>query len=182
MIRRFMMIASAVALGACTMTDMAEDETMADAEVAAAAEQNVVQTAMAADNLSTLVTAVQAADLADTLSGPGPFTVFAPTDAAFQALPPGVLDQLLLPENQPRLRALLAYHVLPGEVMSADIAGQQLAAATAQGSPVQIDAAGSGVRVDNANVIAADIDASNGVVHVIDRVLVPTTPPPAPAS
>ena len=176
---RPILIASALALAACT-TAMDEDEEMAEAvaEEAMVETMDVVSMAQASDNLTTLVSAIEAADLVDTLSGPGPFTVFAPTDAAFAALPDDVLSQLLLPENRERLRVLLAYHVIPGRaVTSGDIAGQQLAAPTAMGSPLQIDATGGGVMVDNASVIAADIEATNGVIHVIDRVLVPQVRP-----
>lgn len=179
MFRRFLLIAPAVALAACTPV---AEEPVVEAEpvvapVAAVTETDIVSTARAADNLTTLVTAIEAAGLADTLSGPGPFTVLAPTDAAFAALPPNSLQQLLLPENQERLRALLAYHVLPGEMMSANVAGQQGAVPTVLGPPLQIDATTAGIRIDGANVIAADIDATNGVIHIIDRVLVPEAPP-----
>ncbi|HUF56570.1 MAG TPA: fasciclin domain-containing protein [Thermohalobaculum sp.] len=169
---RPILIASALALAACT-TPMDDDEM---AEAPAEETMNVVQTAQASDNLTTFVSAIEAAGFVDTLSGPGPFTVFAPTDAAFAALPENVLSQLLLPENRERLRVLLAYHVIPGAVMSADIAGQQVSAPTAMGASLQIDAT-EGVMVDNANVIAADIEATNGVIHVIDRVLVPQVQP-----
>ena len=173
---RPILIASALALAACT-TPMDDDEMAeAAAEEAMVETMDVVATAQASDNLTTLVSAIEAAGLVDTLSGPGPFTVFAPTDAAFAALPENVLSQLLLPENRERLRVLLAYHVIPGAVTSGDIAGQQVSAPTAMGSPLQIDAT-EGVMVDNANVIAADIEATNGVIHVIDRVLVPQVPP-----
>lgn len=169
---RPLLIASALALAACTTT-MDEEVVV---EEAAVVETDVVTTAMAADNLSTLVAAIQAADLVATLQGPGPFTVFAPTDAAFAALPPGTLDRLLAPENRGKLRALLAYHVLPGAVRSTDVAGRQVAAATAQGSNVVIDAR-TGIRVNDASVIAADIEATNGIIHLIDRVLVPQVAP-----
>ena len=174
---RPILIASALALAACT-TPMDDDEMAeAAAEEAMVETMDVVATAQASDNLTTLVSAIEAAGLVDTLSGPGPFTVFAPTDAAVAARPENGLSQLLLPENRERLRVLLAYHVIPGNVMSSDIAGQQLSAPTAMGSPLQIDASGDGVVVDNANVIAADIEATNGVIHVIDRVQVPQVRP-----
>ena len=176
---RPILIASALALAACTTpmddeADMAEAE--AEAEVAAVETMDVVAMAQASDNLTTLAAAIEAADLVDTLSGPGPFTVFAPTDAAFAALPENVLSQLMMPENRERLRVLLAYHVIPGAVTSDQIAGQQVSAPTAMGAPLQIDAT-DGVMVDNANVIAADMAASNGVIHVIDWVLVPQVQP-----
>ena len=174
---RPILIASALALAACTTT-VDDDAEVADAAVEPAAVQtmDVVSMARASDNLTTLAAAIEAADLVDTLSGPGPFTVFAPTDAAFAALPENVLSQLMLPENRERLRVLLAYHVIPGAVTSDQIAGQQLSAPTAMGAPLQIDAT-SGVMVDNATVIAADMAASNGIIHVIDRVLVPQVRP-----
>ena len=171
---RSILIASALALAACTATD--EEVEVEEAMVEEAMEMSIVETAAATESLSTLAAAIEAAGLVDTLSGPGPFTVFAPTDAAFAALPEGTLDRLLLPENRERLRVLLAYHVLPGEVTSADIAGQRVAVPTAMGAPLQIDTT-AGLMVDNANIIAADIDASNGVIHVIDRVLVPQVQP-----
>lgn len=134
--------------------------------------KDIVDTAVAAGSFTTLVTAVQAAGLVETLKGEGPFTVFAPTDAAFAALPAGTVDNLLKPENKEQLAAVLTYHVLPGKVMSGDIAGKTLEATTVQGSTVAIDAS-NGVKVDGANVIAADIEATNGVIHVIDAVILP---------
>jgi uncharacterized surface protein with fasciclin (FAS1) repeats len=133
---------------------------------------DIVDTAIAAGSFNTLVAAVQAADLVDTLKGEGPFTVFAPTDDAFAALPAGTVDNLLLPENKDQLVAILTYHVLPGRVESADIAGQTLSAATVYGQEVAIDAT-DGVTIDGATVTQADISASNGVIHVIDRVILP---------
>ncbi|MEM8761269.1 MAG: fasciclin domain-containing protein, partial [Pseudomonadota bacterium] len=121
---------------------------------------------------NTLVAAVQAAGLVETLKGEGPFTVFAPTDAAFAALPPGTVDNLLKPENRDTLVSVLTYHVVAGKVMSGDIAGQTLSAPTVQGSALDIDAT-NGVQVNNATVVAADVEASNGVIHVIDTVLLP---------
>ena len=138
----------------------------------AAAKADIVDTAVAADDFNTLVAAVKAAGLVETLKGDGPFTVFAPTDAAFAALPPGTVETLLKPENKDKLVAVLTYHVVPGKVMSKDLAGKKLKAKTAQGSSVSIDAT-SGVMVDGANVVAADIGASNGVIHVIDKVILP---------
>ena len=138
----------------------------------AAAKADIVDTAVAADDFNTLVAAVKAAGLVETLKGDGPFTVFAPTDAAFAALPPGTVETLLKPENKDKLVAVLTYHVVPGKVMSKDLAGKKLKAKTVQGSSVSIDAT-SGVMVDGANVVAADIGASNGVIHVIDKVILP---------
>ena len=133
---------------------------------------DIVDTAIAADDFDTLVAAVQAADLVDTLKSDGPFTVFAPTDAAFAALPEGTVESLLQPENRDQLVAVLTYHVIPGAVMSSDIAGQTLSPETVQGSTVDIDAT-DGVTIDGAQVIQADIEASNGVIHVIDAVILP---------
>lgn len=135
-------------------------------------EPNIVEVAASNDQFSTLVAAVEAAGLVDTLSGPGPFTVFAPTNAAFAALPTGTVDNLLLPENQDQLIAVLTYHVVPGAVTSDQLAGQRLNVATVQGGTVHIDGT-HGVRVNQATVTTPDILASNGVVHVIDQVLLP---------
>ncbi len=110
--------------------------------------------------------------MVETLKSPGPFTVFAPTDEAFAKLPAGTVENLLKPENKAQLQAVLTYHVLSGAVMSGDIAGKKLSPATVQGSTVDIDAT-NGVKVDNANVISADIKTSNGVIHVIDSVILP---------
>ncbi|MEM9050222.1 MAG: fasciclin domain-containing protein [Pseudomonadota bacterium] len=139
---------------------------------AAKAADDIVDTAVAAGSFNTLVAAVQAAGLVETLKGDGPFTVFAPTDAAFAKLPDGTVETLLMPENKDQLIAVLTYHVVPGKVMSADIAGNALAVATVQGQDIAIDAT-SGVMINNATVTAADIEASNGVIHVIDTVILP---------
>ena len=135
-------------------------------------QMDIVDTAIAAGDFTTLVAAVQAAGLVDTLRSDGPFTVFAPTDDAFAALPEGTVDALLLPENRDTLVAILTYHVVPSEIMSSDIAGQTATVATVQGSTLAVDAT-SGVMINEANVITADVDASNGVIHVIDAVLLP---------
>ncbi|MDA0787666.1 MAG: fasciclin domain-containing protein [Proteobacteria bacterium] len=134
--------------------------------------KDIVVTAVENSQFSTLVAAVQAAALVDTLKGDGPFTVFAPTNEAFAKLPAGTVENLLKPENKDQLVAVLTYHVLPGKVMSADLAGKKLSAKTVQGSNVDIDAT-NGVSVDNAKVITADIETSNGVIHVIDTVILP---------
>ncbi|MEO0401965.1 MAG: fasciclin domain-containing protein [Pseudomonadota bacterium] len=133
---------------------------------------DIVDTAVAAGSFNTLVAAVQAADLVDTLKSPGPFTVFAPTDAAFAALPAGTVESLLLPENKDQLVAILTYHVLPGQTLAADLAGQRLSVPTVNGANVHIDGR-NGVKVEKANVIQADILTSNGVIHLIDSVLIP---------
>jgi uncharacterized surface protein with fasciclin (FAS1) repeats len=137
-----------------------------------AMEKDIVDTAVSAGNFTTLVAAVQAAGLVDTLKSEGPFTVFAPTDAAFAALPAGTVENLLKPENKDQLIAVLTYHVIPGKVMSGDIAGKSLEVKTVQGSMVDVNAT-DGVMVDGATVVAADIEASNGVIHVIDQVILP---------
>lgn len=132
---------------------------------------DIVDTAVKADGFNTLVAAVQAGGLVETLKGDGPFTVFAPTDDAFAALPEGTLDMLLKPENKDKLVAILTYHVVPGKVMSGDLTDGMMAA-TANGAEVKIGTMG-GVTVQGANVVAADIMASNGVIHVIDAVILP---------
>lgn len=138
---------------------------------------NIVDIAAGDPNFSTLVAALSAAGLVDTLSGPGPFTVFAPTNAAFNALPAGTVDNLLLPENLDTLRSILTYHVVPGSITSSQLVGTRQRVATVQGGTVDINGAQSklnfGVRVNDANVTTADIIASNGVIHVIDKVLLP---------
>ncbi|MGI9491901.1 MAG: fasciclin domain-containing protein [Geminicoccaceae bacterium] len=158
-------------LGACSVAS--DTQPTAAVKPAAAGKKDIVDTAVAAGGFDTLVAAVQAADLVDTLKGDGPFTVFAPTDDAFAALPAGTVDDLLKPENKDQLVAVLTYHVVPGKVLSADLVGKSLEAETAQGSTVDIDATGGGVSVDGANVVTADIEASNGVIHVIDAVILP---------
>lgn len=136
--------------------------------------KDIVDTAVGAGQFNTLVAAVQAAGLEETLRGAGPFTVFAPTDAAFAALPAGTVEDLLKPENKAKLTAVLTYHVLPGEVMSSAVAGQTLTPATVQGATVKVDGSTAGkVMVNDATVVSADIDASNGVIHVIDKVILP---------
>jgi len=138
----------------------------------APASQNIVEIAAANDNFKTLTAAVTAAGLADTLQGDGPFTVFAPTDAAFAALPAGTLDKLLKPENKAQLVAILTYHVVPGAVMAKDVAGLS-EAATVHGNNLALSATDGTVMVDDARVVAVDIAATNGVIHVIDKVMLP---------
>ena len=144
----------------------------ADSARAMSHEKDIVDTAVAAGQFNTLVAAVKAAGLVETLTGEGPFTVFAPTDEAFAKLPAGTVDDLLKPENKDKLVSILTYHVVPGKVMSSDIAGKKTEAKTVQGSSLEVDAT-KGVMVDNAKVIKADIVASNGVIHVIDTVVIP---------
>jgi uncharacterized surface protein with fasciclin (FAS1) repeats len=140
-------------------------------------EPTIVDIAAGDPNFSTLVAALSAAGLVDTLNGDGPFTVFAPTNAAFAALPAGTVDTLLMPENVGQLTSILTYHVVPGAVTSDQILGRRFAAETVQGTTVNIDGQvgklGTGIKVNNANVIQSDIIASNGVIHVIDAVLIP---------
>lgn len=135
--------------------------------------KNIVETAAEAGSFETLLAAAQAAGLAETLSNDGPFTVFAPTDDAFAALPEGTVESLLEPENKDQLAAILSYHVISGEVMSESLMGQMVEPETVQGSTVMIDATGDAVMVDGATVIQADVKASNGVIHVIDQVIMP---------
>lgn len=135
-------------------------------------EPDIVDIAAKNGNFNTLVAAVQAAGLEDTLRGDGPFTVFAPTDAAFSALPSGTVEDLLKPENKAKLVSILTYHVVPGAVTSDQLAGQRMDVATVNGKTVHIDGR-SGVKVNKAKVTTADIAASNGVIHVIDSVLLP---------
>jgi len=135
-------------------------------------KSDIVDTAASAGSFNTLVAAVKAAGLVDTLKSDGPFTVFAPTDEAFAALPSGTVENLLKPENKDTLVKILTYHVVAGKVMSADIAGKTLSPETVEGSTVDINAT-NGVMIDDANVITADIEASNGVIHVIDKVIMP---------
>ena len=145
----------------------------AEASMAASAEAtagNIVEVASANNDFSTLVTAVSAAGLAETLQGAGPFTVFAPTNEAFAALPPGVLDKLLLPENKDVLAKVLTYHVVPGQVMAADVTDGDVA--TVEGQTVTLSTA-DGVTVNGAKVITADVLTSNGVIHAIDAVILP---------
>jgi uncharacterized surface protein with fasciclin (FAS1) repeats len=131
---------------------------------------DIVDTAVAAGSFNTLVTAVKAAGLVKTLKGKGPYTVFAPNDAAFAKLPPGTVESLL--KNKAKLATILKYHVVPGRVKAVDVAGKSLQVKTAAGLPVNVDGT-FGVRVNDAHVIQPDIEASNGVIHVIDTVLLP---------
>jgi uncharacterized surface protein with fasciclin (FAS1) repeats len=133
---------------------------------------DIVDTAVSAGAFKTLVAAVQAAGLVETLKGKGPFTVFAPTDEAFAKLPPGTVEDLLKPENKAKLQKVLTYHVVPGKVMASDIKPGKQDVATVQGAKVAV-AGGAGVMVNDAKVVKADIAADNGVIHVIDKVIMP---------
>lgn len=158
-------IAIALALSACSSdSDEASEETMEVASVG-----TIVEVA-SAGGFGTLVAAVTAAELVDTLNSEGPFTVFAPTDEAFAALPAGVLDALLLPENKATLAKILTYHVVAGMVMAADVTDSDVA--TVEGQTIKLATMG-GVTVNGAKVVTADVDASNGVIHAIDAVILP---------
>ena len=139
---------------------------------ASATSKNIVETAVQSGKFNTLVAALKAAGLVNTLNGKGPFTVFAPSDTAFSKLPVGTVDGLLMPENKAKLVSILAYHVIPGKVMSGDIAGKKISVKTVQGSKISVDAM-YGVKINDSNVVSADIAATNGVIHVIDKVLMP---------
>ncbi len=139
--------------------------------VAQAKAADIVDTAVEAGSFTTLVAAVQAAGLVDTLKGEGPFTVFAPTDEAFAALPEGTVENLLKPENKDQLTAILTYHVVPGKVMSSDLTDDMMAK-TVQGGEIKVDL-DNGVMVNDATVVTADVSADNGVIHVIDKVIMP---------
>jgi uncharacterized surface protein with fasciclin (FAS1) repeats len=133
--------------------------------------KDIVDTAVAAGSFNTLAAALGAAGLVDTLKGDGPFTVFAPTDEAFAALPEGTVENLLLPENKDQLTAILTYHVVSGKVMSTDLSDGMMAT-TVQGGDLSVDLS-DGVKINGATVTAADVAASNGVIHVIDTVILP---------
>ena len=136
------------------------------------AQKDIVDTAVAAGNFNTLATALQAAGLADALKGNGPFTVFAPTDEAFGKLPPGTVESLLKPENKEKLKAILLYHVVSGDVTAAQVA-QLNSAKTINGQNLKLKVDDGTVMVNDAKVVKADVLASNGVIHVIDTVLLP---------
>ncbi len=133
---------------------------------------DIVDTAVGAGSFTTLVTALKAAGLVDTLKGEGPFTVFAPTDAAFAKLPAGTVEDLLKPENKEKLTAILTYHVVAGKVLAKDVVNLT-SAKTVNGKELTVNAGSEGVKVDNANVTKTDITTSNGVIHVIDTVVIP---------
>ena len=164
--------ASTLLFAACGSDDSSSDTTVAVDTTMAAEPGTIVEVASANEDFSTLVAAITAAGLGETLSGEGPFTVFAPTNEAFAALPAGLLDKLLLAENKDVLVKILTYHVLADEVMAAAVTAGD--ATTVEGSTIAITTDG-GVKVNDATVTATDIDASNGVIHVIDKVIVPPT-------
>ena len=179
-------VAAGLLLTACSSTTSTEPATeaspmAASAPASAAASMpatpgTIVDIASAGADFSTLVAALSAAGLVETLQGPGPFTVFAPTNEAFAALPAGVLDKLLLPENKDTLAKILTYHVVPGQVLAADVTDGDVA--TVEGQTVALSTA-DGVTVNGAKVITADVMGSNGVIHVIDAVILPPDVDPA---
>jgi uncharacterized surface protein with fasciclin (FAS1) repeats len=169
-LRRSALVAAALAalltLSACS----SDSDTASDSMTEETSVGTIVDVAVADGSFGTLVAAVTAADLVETLSGTGPFTVFAPTDAAFAALPAGVLDALLLPENKALLAQILTYHVVAGKVMAADVTDSDVA--TVEGQTIKLSTA-DGVTVNGATVVVADVAASNGVIHAIDAVILP---------
>jgi len=165
--RSFLAGAAALALAACGSHNNSAKP------MAAKPAGDIVDVAVGAGSFNTLVAAVQAAGLVDTLKSPGPFTVFAPTDEAFAKLPAGTVETLLLPKNKDKLTQVLTYHVLSGETRSDALIGKKLSVPTVAGPTVSIDATHSGVMVNNAKVISSDVSATNGVIHVIDTVLLP---------
>jgi len=162
MLSRFRVLAAAVAAAVALFVSL---------PARADAPGTIVEVAEGAGSFKTLVAAVKAAGLADTLSGPGPFTVFAPTDDAFAKLPAGTVESLLKPENKEKLKAILLYHVVAGRVLSSDLKSGPVK--TVGGGDLTIDLSGGAPKVNGATVIKADIPASNGVIHVIDTVLLP---------
>jgi uncharacterized surface protein with fasciclin (FAS1) repeats len=156
---------SKFAIGAMTAAGIAAGSASAQAA-------DIVDTAVSAGQFNTLAAALGAAGLVDTLKGEGPFTVFAPTDDAFAKLPAGTVETLLMPENKDQLVAILTYHVVPGAVMAADVVNLT-EAATVNGAMVNVSVDGGSVKINDANVTATDIAASNGVIHVIDSVILP---------
>jgi uncharacterized surface protein with fasciclin (FAS1) repeats len=166
--------ASVLLLSACGSDGSTSDTTVAAVDETEMSTEvgNIVEVAQGNEDFSTLVAAITAAGLGDALSGEGPFTVFAPTNAAFEALPAGLLEKLLLPENKEVLTKILTYHVVAAKVMAADVAAGDVT--TLEGSAFTLATEG-GVKVNTANVTATDVPASNGVIHVIDAVLVPAS-------
>ena len=165
--------ASAIAVLSLTATAAhAEHHAKSEHKTSAKASADIVDTAVAAGNFETLVAAVKAAGLVETLKSDGPFTVFAPTDEAFAKLPKGTVEALLLPENKDQLTAILTYHVVPQKAPASALAGKTGSVETVEGGAVNFDGT-NGVTVNGANVVKADIMTSNGIIHVIDTVLMP---------
>lgn len=178
---RLLAIAGALSIGFAPAALAQVEDVMPDAEVDETVEEtteevvpqaNIVEIVSGVEEFSTLEAALTAADLTSALEGEGPFTVFAPPNAAFEALPAGVLDALLLPENQDLLTEVLTYHVVPGEVLSSDLMSGPVETLSGEDIEVTVD---DTVMVDEADVVAVDVPATNGVIHVIDEVLVPAT-------
>jgi len=165
-----------LALCAVVLAGIASGPVYAGGEYGAKADMNgnIAEVAAEAGQFQTLLAAAEAAGLVETLTGQGPLTVFAPTDEAFAALPAGTVESLLQPENREQLRAILTYHVVPGRLMAADVVSRD-SAKTANGQSMDIRVDGSTVMVSGARVVKADIPASNGVIHVIDKVMIPKT-------
>jgi len=163
-------LAISVAAYAGSCKDDAKSQTTQ--QVAAKKPADIVDTAASVEDFSTLVTAVKAAGLVETLKGDGPFTVFAPTNDAFAKLPKGTVENLLKPENKDKLVSILTYHVVPGKVMAKDVV-KLSSAKTVQGSTVDIKVKDGTVMIDNAKVVKADVETSNGVIHIIDAVILP---------
>lgn len=167
-----MKIISNIALAAIVFTGLAFMPIQNSDTKVGKSDKNIVELASETPSLSTLVQAVKAAGLVEVLQGDGPFTVFAPTNEAFSALPDGTLENLLKPENKDQLVQILTYHVVAGKVMSTDLS-DGMSAETVEGSEIDISVGDNGVEINNASVAIADIEASNGVVHVIDTVILP---------
>jgi uncharacterized surface protein with fasciclin (FAS1) repeats len=172
-----MWVVSGIALAAGAMLvvsglSFADDQKNKTAAAATSQPQDIVSTAVAAGSFKTLAAALNAAGLVETLQGKGPFTVFAPTDEAFAKLPEGTVEELLKPENKEKLVAILTYHVVPGQVMAKDVVGLK-AAKTVNGQELKVTVKDGKVMIDSANVVKTDIRCSNGVIHVIDSVVLP---------
>jgi transforming growth factor-beta-induced protein len=167
-------LATVAVAGECPLAaaKKAQAQTHAQPVAFKAEAKDIVDTAVSAGSFKTLVAAVQAAGLVDTLKGAGPFTVFAPTDEAFAKLPEGTVESLLKPENKDKLVAVLTYHVVPGKVMAADVV-KLTEAPTVQGSKAKVKVVDGAVMIDAAKVVKTDIETSNGVIHVIDAVILP---------
>lgn len=163
-----LMISASFLVTSCSKMGMNSDSDMASKSE----KMDIVDTAVSAGSFNTLATALTEAGLVETLKGPGPFTVFAPTDEAFSKLPAGTVENLLKPENKDKLVSILTYHVVPGEVMAEQVVTMN-SAKTVNGKDIIIKVKGGKVMVDNATVIKTDVSASNGVIHVIDEVLLP---------
>ena len=170
-IRSILNVAAIAAAFTITPNLIAGDCSASKSAATCSAGKDLVAVAGGADNFKTLVAALKAAGLVETLQGKGPFTVFAPTDAAFAKLPAGTVEDLLKPENKEKLVAILKYHVVPGKVMAADV--KTMDAKTVQGQTVEIVVADAGVTVNGAKVVKTDVLADNGVIHVIDTVILP---------